>query len=543
MRAGVDGNAVVTNLGGLTIGYKNVTAGAASFNSVVITNLGRLYTTNQVMMGYYSSGGTDSNSLTLAQGGKLFILSPSNSVSSLQMGYGAAGNSIGQLVVVRDSGSLLNAGGGVINLGYSAGNATTNGNLGGDVLRIENQGVVTNAGEVRVGQGSVNWHYGCNACLLSVTNGGRLFCQTVWLSSTLGGGYYNTCLVANAGSVLNAGGGGSLLIGDNRAGSGAAAGVDVMKIDDSGLVTNVVSVYVGKQSDNSLTITNGGRLYSTGASAIGDYVSAAFTGNNNRVMVTGSNVLGSASTWYLGGRSLAVGSTGFGATNNSLTIDRGGVVDGIGTLVIGISNQVYLSGGTLGLSNAVVSNTLPFVVGDGIQPATLKALGGTLMFTNGLIITNGATLAGSGVILASTTVFGTNAPGGSAIGAITNNGALTLRPSSSSIFKLAASTTPGIGWDYEVVTNGTLTLGGTLRVQLLGGYIPTNSMSFLIMTNSQPLSGTAFTNVANGKGVAVYTNATDRRAIGTLHVNISSQSVVLSGFYFGYGADFVFTIR
>ena len=59
-------------------------------------------------------------------------------------------------------------------------------------------------------------------------------------------------------------------------------------------------------------------------------------------------------------------------------------------------------------------------------------------------------------------------------------------------------------------------------------------MNYLIMTNTQPMSVSAFANVANGKGVAVYTNAASVKPMGTFTVTIGSRSVVLGGFHLGY---------
>src|SRR2546421_6714221 len=40
-------------------------------------------------------------------------------------------------------------------------------------------------------------------------------------------------------------------------------------------------------------------------------------------------------------------------------------------------------------------NSLPFVVGDGVHPATFQLLGGTYSFANGLVISNNATVTRS----------------------------------------------------------------------------------------------------------------------------------------------------
>jgi hypothetical protein len=64
--------------------------------------------------------------------------------------------------------------------------------------------------------------------------------------------------------------------------------------------------------------------------------------------------------------------------------------------------------GTLKPRNMTVANGAPFVVGDGVNSATLELQGGTFSFANGLVISPNATVSGCGTI----------------IGAISNNGTL-----------------------------------------------------------------------------------------------------------------------
>jgi len=145
--------------------------------------------------------------------------------------------------------------------------------------------------------------------------------------------------------------------------------------------------------------------------------------SNDWITITGTN-----SIWDAGGSNLTVGTSIVGNSDNAVLINNSGTLDAIGTLTLaGALNYVNLRGGTLGVANTTYTNGL-FTAGDGIQAATLKSLaGGTLTFTNGLLMTNNATLTGAGTVSGGATgVILTNgaslAPGLSGIGTLTIGG-------------------------------------------------------------------------------------------------------------------------
>jgi hypothetical protein len=149
------------------------------------------------------------------------------------------------------------------------------------------------------------------------------------------------------------------------------------------------------------------------------------------------------------------------------------------------------------------------------------------------VITNGATLTGVGTISGSTTVRGTNSPG-YGVGSFTNAGAFTLAAGAHTRIEIATNTTPGAGWDLLSVSGDTLTLGGALYPVLLGGYTPTNTARFVIMTNTASVAG-AFGNLIDGR-VRVYREDPSPSIIGTLRVGVSNNYVVLDGFKTGGAA-------
>jgi hypothetical protein len=218
-----------------------------------------------------------------------------------------------------------------------------------------------------------------------------------------------------------------------------------------------------------------------------------------------------------------------GAPNGAIFTGASSVT--ITNIVLPSAGQAMtFNGGTLNVMNSLISNGMPQVVGDGTQIAVLNLLpGGTNILAYGLTITNVASLTGSGLIAATSTVYGTLSPGGTAgVGTITNNGDFALQSGATTKVELNAYTTPGSGWDLLTVTNGTLTLSGTLNVLLIDGFSPTNTQSFVIMTN-QTASSTIVNQAAFGSQVAA--RATEGGKVsGYFNVSVSSQSVVLNGY-------------
>jgi hypothetical protein len=198
-------------------------------------------------------------------------------------------------------------------------------------------------------------------------------------------------------------------------------------------------------------------------------------------------------------------------------------------------------GGSVWLANAWVSNGACQVVGDGTQPALLGALAaGTNVFANGLVVTNQAILAGVGTLQSETALFGYLSPGKDGVGALTHNGALTLRGTAESRFELAAAAGPGTGADLLTVNGGILTLGGSLKPVLVNGFVPERSDRFVIMTNTLPLGISG--SFANGTFVDVYSNDLEH-VMGAMRVTLNSQSVVLEGFSEVRPAGTVIVIR
>jgi fibronectin-binding autotransporter adhesin len=376
-----------------------------------------------------------------------------------------------------------------------------------------------------------------------VTNGGQIYnlkASALTHVSYFGGS--NNLLAVYTDSVYRmgpAGSPGSLRLGAN--------GNKVLI--DGGTITDL-SFLIGPSGTNfanGIIVTNSGTmtLAASGSAignAVGCYSNWVYVGQGGKLDALGFN--------------LQIGAAA-GCWNNWLEAGPIGLITNVGTLTIGITangtnflrmaggsvmansliatsalNTVNFSAGSLSVRSSSISNSLPFLVGDGSQTATLTLGGGTNQFIDGLVITNSATLAGNGIIQpGSTTVHGFLTPGRpGTMGALTNNGAFRLTSSSVSVFKIATNTVAGAGWDLMVVTNGNLTLGGTLKPVLVGNYQPTLTQSFVIMTNAGPLGISGdFIGGTNGAVIPAYSNDLIK-VLGTFRVGISNQVVVLNAF-------------
>lgn len=69
------------------------------------------------------------------------------------------------------------------------------------------------------------------------------------------------------------------------------------------------------------------------------------------------------------------------------------------------TGRLQFNGGTLRARDLIVNNGAPFVLGDGVNPATLELDGGTVTFANGIVISPNATLAGCGTLIGNVTVL------------------------------------------------------------------------------------------------------------------------------------------
>jgi hypothetical protein len=174
--------------------------------------------------------------------------------------------------------------------------------------------------------------------------------------------------------------------------------------------------------------------------------------------------------------------------NGAVTLADGGqiIVDNLSMRTV--TSSFRLRGGTLDIRSAVVSNAVPFTVGDGTQSATLSLRRGTNAFWHSCVVQTKATLAGIGSVQGVVTNRGTIAPGRSGAGTLTFTGRLVMTPGSSLDYELGPTNSVGGGVNDLIAVQGDLKLDGQLSISPLTGY--TNGV-YTLMTYSGTLLGNA----------------------------------------------------
>ncbi|MEI7437465.1 MAG: hypothetical protein WCL16_11750, partial [bacterium] len=461
----------------LTIGRNN-----ASYNSLIVTNGGRLSCSGAVLA---ISSSADRNTL---------LVTGSNSVCDL-------------------GGSLTISSSGAYNM-----------------LLVDQGGLATNCGAIIFGNASAGGQ-------LVVANGGRVYASSLTFMNA-SGSFAGSLLITGSNSLLQAGGVSKLA---RFAGRGNRAVVDqrgtitnlswTLADAGDGISNSVIVATGGRMFCNAQSIICTGSRNTNNTISISGAGSLWDNGGKHLIVANGQTNVWNANTWN--GICIAAGGTmtnvatlnlantnSPGSSSNYVTVTDGTLqadtltssndlpqyltIDGqslvtITNALVATNIAVFLNGGMLSAKNMTFNNGAPFIVGgldtflidtDGVakltskvtpQAATLSLLtGGSSVFSNGLVITNLASLTGSGLIVATSTVYGTLSPG-AGIGVITNSGDLILKASATTKIEIATNSTAGAGWDLLTVTNGTLNLGGNLNVVLTGGFTPLNAQSFVVM--------------------------------------------------------------
>ena len=293
------------------------------------------------------------------------------------------------------------------------------------------------------------------------------------------------------------------------------------------LSTSNSAIWVGREGSGELNLSNGL------VSAVNLYVAAVPTNLSRGVFNLTGGQAQLFSNFMVGATSIATGQVTVRsgtlivtntATTASLNVQAGTFTcDGGDITVDQLSllqtrGRFIFNGGTLRCSGSVVSNGLPFVVGDGLRPATLHLLGGTHVFADGLILSSNATLSGCGTVIGTLVSHGTDSRNcGSTSGppVITQQPAsLVLTQGATAVFSVQA-TGPGplsYQWRFGVPgTGGGNIPGATQSTLTLRGVQSTNAGNYRVM-------------VSNASGVAT-------SVVATLRVLVSPVigQAVLSG--------------
>jgi len=186
------------------------------------------------------------------------------------------------------------------------------------------------------------------------------------------------------------------------------------------------NVWIGREGNGDMTISTGTVRALGGFVALSTVVtdsitllpvtnvpSGTLTLAGGSLVVT-SNLLVGTDAISTGQVSVAGGTLNIGGSGNAgypavgggtFTLSQGSVLTG-NLFLTNNGGQFLFNGGLLQAGNITVSNGAPFVVGDGVNPATLQLQGGTFFFANGLVISSNATVKGCGTILGNISNFG-----------------------------------------------------------------------------------------------------------------------------------------
>ncbi len=419
-------------VGGSTARYTatNNNAGWFALNQLVLTNANAA-ATNALMgngLEFWNTGAG------LEQGGAGPMII-SNAVN-LRADLALSGNGSGAVTLagaIGGTGTLTKTGSSTVILPISnnfSGVATVNG--AGGVLRMDNVNALgTNSFAVNSGTlwGTVDFSLGV-------------------------GSPYRTAQVAGSGAVWSNSLG--LTLGTNG----------LITVDNGGrLACGLLTVAHAGVPNTGLIVTNGGQLFSRGATVVGT------TTSNNTVLVTGTDAL-----WNHANSNLTIGAGSY--TNSQLRIDQAGSVLNVGTLTVTPSNDLVLLGGTLTASNLMSTKGSLLTVGNGVQAVALGILGGSWTNTAGILVQSNATVSGRGQLTGanggliitngSTLIPGlpesaTNTMGTILLGNSTWYGGMTLDLNVTNV-----AGTNGSGWDLVRVV-GNLNLipnGGKLKIKL-----------------------------------------------------------------------------
>lgn len=189
-------------------------------------------------------------------------------------------------------------------------------------------------------------------------------------------------------------------------------------IDGGQLLCNTQRVIVGRAGTGQLSIASG--LLSAGkltvaadaTNSAGGFGTLSLSGGTillSSNLVVGSPLLSTGQVSIAGGQLTVTNSgksAGIVAASGTILV-TGGTVTADAVIVTNLGSELLLHGGTLETKQTAVANGSPFVVGDGVSPATLNLQGGTHSFAGGLVISSNATLSGCGTIIGTIINHGT----------------------------------------------------------------------------------------------------------------------------------------
>lgn len=286
-------------------------------------------------------------------------------------------------------------------------------------------------------------------------------------------------------------GGGAVTSGNSVLGATGNSLSSSATITGAGSDWSTSALTVGSGTPASLTVSAGGTV-SSATSVVG----ASFTGNST------ANISGQGSTWIMTG-GLTVGSSSSLTGGGTVIIGTGGVVSVAGNTLITSRSRINLQGGSF-TTNSISTS-----------------FSGVFSWMSGLL--HVGTYSGS-----LTNFAGILSPGQSP-GQTTITGSYTQQ-SGATLQMEIGGTTPTTQYDF--VSVGSATLGGTLQVSLLNGFLPapTDTFTILGVTSSGGSLTGSFSNVGNGKRLATADGAGSFLVYFGTGSIYNAKQVVLTGF-------------
>ncbi|AXL50466.1 hypothetical protein DSC91_002692 [Paraburkholderia caffeinilytica] len=488
---GTSGN--VTNLG-------NIAAEAGSIGAAA---------------GLINNSGAINASSVVNQGGRIFLRASQNLTTTASSNIAANGTAQGgNVTLYSDKVAYLDGTISAAGLAGPGGYVETSGKQSLDVVKLPTVGT---GGKWFIDPYSLEVVSGSSSNTTTADN----VITSTGSGSTISAGTVSTMLNSGTSVVLATGADGGTTGGDitvsaaiNKT-SGAAASLtlnadgnininaDVTSTSNTlalNLNTNVNGIESGT---HAVTVSNATVGLNGGALTVSDGLSAS--GNGTMVLANGGSLdLSHGGSLSAGNLTLLAGGTL--NANASANLNLGGALTNGGTLSLTDSSLTagsLLNTGTATFANAtgsvsIVSNqgTLSMTSGSSITGETLTNTGNlaldsaTLSFgtftndTGGNLSGNGtiSVTSGSGALLNN----GTISPGGNGtIGSLSINGGYSQSATGTLLIDIASASS----YDTLIYSASSLTLGGTLQTNLLGGYVPTLGTTFAAL--SGPVSSTA----------------------------------------------------
>jgi hypothetical protein len=257
---------------------------------------------------------------------------------------------------------------------------------------------------------------------------------------------------------------GVYVVGDDSAGeAGSVSNTNDFTGGTVNLRANYLCVARGRDSANETTTCSGLLAFNNGSlNANTLAIGLLYPAGSNSIANGTVNVNGGTLT-VVSNVLLAVrpNTGGTGSTSGTLNLN-GGNVSATNIVGGGGTSTIDLNSGILNLQGGQITNVTALNIGDGVSDAALLTGAASISSPNAIVVAANGTLAGNTVITSpGMTVNGVLSPGGTGVGVMTNNGAVTFGGGGAlGIAVQNANGTPASGWDF-FQANGVLTIGAS----------------------------------------------------------------------------------